>query len=579
MKHLPGVRNLWADLLSRWAHPTYRNYVANDAATATVFALKRKIVRERSNEFLNLRYDPSHSNFDFPSLDKIKLVQNDSSMTELDSQFLKDNVQHITLIQGIVMYRDKVWIPQNERILILCIMIHGHEGSCGHRSIAHTISQIGDLYFWVDMDKDIHSFVSQCLVCMKTNSGKIIPRPFGESVSGSKPGEVIHMDFLFIADNKRSKHIHKYILVLKDDFSGLIEMIPCEFADHFIVVDSIQMWQARYGLITVLVSDQGSHFVSLVLAEYNKRCRVNGITHHFTVAYCPWSNGTIERVNRDILTLFKRIVLTSIEIEFDMWPYLLPHVMSVINSRSSDRLGGHSPREIFMGISQSNELDLMFNPLEDVLLDIVKSKDLQIYYDNLMTSLDKMHKKVVLSTRQIAERNRRIKNSQIPVNFTIGDFVLVAAVTKHNHKLHAQWKGPFRVLRSISAHVFICENLVTQAELIVHVRRMKFFASSDMNVTVPLIAIITAQDNWATDYIPESVVDSYEESDGSVMVKVKWLGFDELESTWESIEYFYADAPDLVDQFLLCNSYKHNALREFVNSFKLAGANNPTHNL
>jgi transketolase len=51
-----------------------RNYVDYDANSAKVFALKRNRVREKSNEFLNLRFDLSHTNFDFPSLDRIKLV-------------------------------------------------------------------------------------------------------------------------------------------------------------------------------------------------------------------------------------------------------------------------------------------------------------------------------------------------------------------------------------------------------------------------------------------------------------------------------------------------------------------------
>ncbi len=154
------------------------------------------------------------------------------------------------------------------------------------------------------------------------------------------------------------------------------------------------------------------------------------------------------------------------------------------------------------------------------------------------------------------------------MNFSVGDFVLVAIVTKRQHKLHAMWKGPYRIIEASSSHVFTCKNLVDDSERIVHVRRMKFFASSDMNVSVELLETISAQDNWATEFIPDYILDSYCELDGEVLVKVKWLGFDILESTWESIDHFYEDAPDLVDKFLAENRVAHNDLRQYVEHIK-----------
>jgi hypothetical protein len=576
MQHLPGSRNLWADLLSRWAHPTYRNLETPDVVIKRVLALKARLVPETPNEFLNLQFDPHHSNFDFPTLDQLCAIHASSSMSDVEQQFLLDNKNKVSLDNDIVRFENRIMVPMCERVLILSILIHGHDSACGHCSIVNTTKKIKDLFFWIDMDHDIKIFIDQCLACVKTKSGDIIPRPLGEAVHGDAVNHVVHFDYLFIESNKRARHIFTYILVLKDDFSGFIEMIPCEFADHYNVVDALQMWQARYGNIHTLVSDKGSHFISLVVAEYTRRCTSLGITHHFTVAYCPWSNGTIERVNRDILALFKRMVLNSSDISLDSWPFILPHVMSVINTRPSVRLDGLSPRQLFMARGRDipdEELNLMFDPIADKCFDLVHSTSPSIvsYYDTLCESLDKMHKRVILSKRQLAQRNRVMKNNHIPVNFTVGDFVVVAIVRKKQHKLQASWKGPYRVKSCISSHVYECEDLLGGKHLIVHVRRMKFFASSDLNVTIPLMELIRSQDTWATEYVPEYILDSNVESTGLICVKVKWLGFDAVESTWESIEYFYEDAPDLVDKFLSDHLSGHNALRAYVKNQRLVG--------
>jgi hypothetical protein len=46
------------------------------------------------------------------------------------------------------------------------------------------------------------------------------------------------------------------------------------------------------------VSDKRSHFKNEVVAELNDILKTK---HNFTTAYSPKSNGTVERVNRDIM--------------------------------------------------------------------------------------------------------------------------------------------------------------------------------------------------------------------------------------------------------------------------------------
>jgi transposase InsO family protein len=88
-----------------------------------------------------------------------------------------------------------------------------------------------------------------------------------------------------------------YLLVLKDGFSHFCELIPCASANHSVVVDALLQWFSRFGTVQIWISDQGSHFKNAIMAALNEKLQTK---HHFTLANCPWSNGTIERLNRDI---------------------------------------------------------------------------------------------------------------------------------------------------------------------------------------------------------------------------------------------------------------------------------------
>ena len=48
------------------------------------------------------------------------------------------------------------------------------------------------------MESHVREFVRQCLRCVVTRAGEIVPRPYGETVHGTAPGEVFRFDFLYV---------------------------------------------------------------------------------------------------------------------------------------------------------------------------------------------------------------------------------------------------------------------------------------------------------------------------------------------------------------------------------------------
>ncbi|GMF44945.1 unnamed protein product [Phytophthora fragariaefolia] len=106
------------------------------------------------------------------------------------------------------------------------------------------------------------------------------------------------------------------------------------------------------------VSDNGSHFKNEVVAELLRRLK----THQtFMVAYCPWINGSVERVNRDILQDLRAMTM-EYKISSKDWVYLVPLVQSSLNHTAVPSLGNKARTELFTGLPCSSPLAAFYAP-------------------------------------------------------------------------------------------------------------------------------------------------------------------------------------------------------------------------
>jgi hypothetical protein len=549
------------------------------ASVAGVNSLrKRKVVPTRiKNESLRLRYDPLATNYEFPTDVRIRSLHQVDNLVDEDKRYLQSYTRSFLQRDGIWYFKGKVWIPSSARTIMYSILITAHQGLHGHRSVLDTFNIIHKRYHWELLRAAVDEFCSHCLQCEKTKTGAIVPRPLGSALQATRANEVLHFDFCYIMHEKHSYHKYQYVLVLKDGFTGFVELVPCVAAEHVVVVDQIMLWCARFGIMEYLVSDQGSHFKNNVMTEFAKRMFDPQVTesHHFTMTYTPWANGTVERVNRDMLQLFRALTLErSIKFE-DNWPSMTSVVMSAINSRPSQRLAVKGvpicPRKHFTGKEGDDPLRIYYNPMDRQILpgDIDwKTPALESALESLMASLHIMHSAVAISKRLISSRNSAQGTHRVTVNFGIGDFVLLAIPQPVSHKLEAIWRGPFVVIEILNTHLYRVRSLDGLTTRISHTCRLKFFADCDMDVTIPLIEVVTKQDMWISTYIPAEITDTQMDSDGSLYVLVRWEGFTDYESTWEPLQQFWADSPNLVHVFLEKNPNHYRKMHDEVRGFE-----------
>lgn len=136
--------------------------------------------------------------------------------------------ENITTKGNIIYFQDRIWIPPNDAELKLRIILISHCGASGHRGKKATESMIRENFIWDSLEDDVSNFVNHCFHCITTREGDKIPRPLASTLHGSRPNEVLHMDYLFMGNSIPLDF--NYILILRDDFSSFVWLFPTNSA-------------------------------------------------------------------------------------------------------------------------------------------------------------------------------------------------------------------------------------------------------------------------------------------------------------------------------------------------------------
>ena len=600
MEHLPGQRNLWADLLSREGHPTYGPKRSREDFSFRAFAARRGAGRQGAREdgpipaprrfhqeYLKLMFDPLHNHHILPDKGVVITAQHERNLSTADRAWKRDNRDKLSppqddgamyVVKGNRGREDwRLWLPHHDKLLLTRFMIAAHCGRAGHVSAQKTYDYLRANVWWQGMKEDVFRFcMEDCLCCLKT-SNTTEPRMWGRQLRGTSRGEVIHFDYMYIGANPEGTcHDFEYVLVIKDDYSGLVELVPCARADARHCAEALLWFFARYATPQHFITDRGTHFKNQILQRI---AELTGVNHRLTPAYNPASNGSVEVVNKSLRKLLTCLI-TENRMQNEDWPFLLPIVQRILNERVTEK--GFSAKEIFMGLDQFNPVHLLLAPdnirqaVREIVIQIPEvEEEVAILHERL----NEIHRKVTENRRNLQDmeirsrdnqvlrlsRNRHFNSTELTrhlnseraneqfyegVNFERGDFVLVAQASRsREHKLRANWKGPFRVTRAVSDHVYEVEHLISRKLSLVHSRRLKFYCDNELDSSIPLELVVQREE--ACESAVESILEcKYVRATHDYAFKVKWVGFEEVEASWEDPVHIYAMEPVMVEEFV-----------------------------
>jgi transposase InsO family protein len=536
VEHIPGELNVIADMLSRWRIEYPQTVRAIRFEPGDCSALHKE-------------------DFQWPDLDQVAGLQ--GRLTDQDIDLLNLTpvvIDGRSLLVKSTPRKNRIYVPDGDNLkLRLCVIAHA--GLAGHRGTESTYQALKGRFFWPKMYKDVKSFCQLCLHCHVADPRKVIPRPLGVQIHATTRNQVLHYDFIHIGISDEG---FVYLLVIKDDYSGFVMLIPCDSPTSDVVVEALLKWYSMFGIALTHVSDQGSHFKNSVVAELNRRLSTK---HHFTLPYTPWSNGTAEIVNKEIRKLI-RVWISEFRIQLKQWPLLIPLMMHAINFSPSQRLHGYPPAMVFGGFTTNQNIDMIFAK-QEFRSSKLSFEELSQQVTDLKEAFDKLHKKI----DSFESRRGNYKVLRNRPNFDEGDFVMFATrrnETGPSRRSKPCWTGPYKVVECVSDWEYIIQHLVTEEKFSAHCARLKYYCDKDLNITADLKYQITHDEMRyrVAGFLNHRI------QEGSYEFLTQWEGFDVEDATWEPVNVLVEDVPLLCQKYVLdiAESDKlRNILRKLVN--------------
>ncbi|GAA0159044.1 hypothetical protein LIER_15924 [Lithospermum erythrorhizon] len=130
----------------------------------------------------------------------------------------------------------------------------------------------------------------------------------------------------------KAKGSLEYVVVVVDYFSKWVEAAPLQKTGSDSIVRLL--WKhiiTRFGVLRILVSDNGPQFESEELAQF---CEKYNIEHQFSPVYYPRCNGQVEVMNRILFQGIKKNMIQS-ESKKGAWVDELPVILWYLRTTPS----------------------------------------------------------------------------------------------------------------------------------------------------------------------------------------------------------------------------------------------------
>jgi hypothetical protein len=282
-----------------------------------------------------------------------QICQRRFSLTENGLLIFKNN-QHAVIVVPNIKENNEIRL----RTQIIKLVHEDTALSC-HRGELQTRTQIRRHFWWPNMDRDVHAWISSCVPCITTKGLS--------KTSSFNPRQLCYPNQLILCDwigpLPKSLEGYEFLLIVVDGFSSFVFVVPFRFKSAENTAQGLLKWISLFGCPDKWASDNDSTFISQTISEFRK---LFGIKEVMVPTYSPSTQGMVERAVRTI----KEGIQTSLigydnhEVPID-WPVLID--ACVFNANSVERFGNISPFEVMLGRKPRSPWDGMFGTDTDFI--------------------------------------------------------------------------------------------------------------------------------------------------------------------------------------------------------------------
>ena len=324
----------------------------------------------------------------------------------------------------------RIVVPLRFRPLVLNLA-HKHSG---HLGIAKVRALLAPLYTWPGIHRDVRAHCLSCTACQTAKRGVPSAAPYQCMPILTEPFEKLATDI--VGPFPRSSQGYKYLLTTICLASKYPDVVPLKDMSAVSVAEALVEIFSRTGLPRVLLSDQGSQFVSSLMKQLCVRLGIARIT---TSTYHPQSNGCLERLHGTLTPMIRKAIVDKLS-----WPEQVKYALFALRGMPA-RDTGYSPYEIVYGRKFPSPLSLLFDYWSDHTTPPVKLSDwLERFEKRVEAVRDSVREKLEV----VQLHNQDMQQKKLLHTFSVGDSVLLRACGLPDKLAHA-WEGPYIVKRKI----------------------------------------------------------------------------------------------------------------------------------
>ena len=242
--------------------------------------------------------------------------------------------EELSVHAGCLLWGARVIVPPQGREEVLNILHDTHPGIVKMKSLARSY------VWWPKIDTNLEEKVKSCATCQSHQ--KTPPcSPLHPWEWPGRPWSRVHVDYA-------GPFMGKMFLLIIDAHSKWMDIHCVNSATSSVTIDKMRSTFASRGLPEIVVSDNGSNFVS---SEFKSFLLKNGIKLITSAPYHPSTNGLVERAVQTFKQGMKKQGDGSVDTKLAR--FLLSYR---INPQSTT---GESPAQLRWGCSLRSHLDLL----------------------------------------------------------------------------------------------------------------------------------------------------------------------------------------------------------------------------
>ena len=356
-----------------------------------------------------------------------------------------------------------------------------------HLGMEKTHERLRTRFYWPGIKKAVEEYCRHCAECQLHSPKNVVPSPLIPLPIIDVPFQRLGMDI--VGPLPKSSRGHRYILVLMDYATRYPEAIPLRTATGKAVARELFLLFSRVGIANEILTDQGTCFMSQVLKEM---CQLLQVGQVRTSVYHPQTDGLVERFNKTLKSMLRKLV----ETDGKDWDKLLPYVLFAIREVPQSSTG-FSPFELLYGRRPRGLLDLAKETWEQ---QPSRHRTLVEHVEQMSARMEQVWPMVRTHMEAVQKEQSRLYNRGAQVReFKPGDKVMVLVPTTEC-KFLAKWHGPYEVREKVGpVNYRVSQPGRRHLTQIYHINLLKQWRES---VPVPVQALLTTRSSPQPPEVP-----------------------------------------------------------------------------